>query len=464
MALFDDIFGPKEEQAEIPYRPKEKKKLVKPTTPQSQVIEQRPIDIGAKRTEGIGTTQPEIEESPQERIAAAMDASKPEIKTHGPSQALAPDKSYAWGEEGLSGLVDPKGGLSDEMKGALAGLFAKGVAGLLPAAIEATAGGGKYMGAAYAGGLHGVESIEKREAADIKAAQIPGSARRYQAVKYEDENNKIKLGVFDRATGDFKTSADGDRLAGYRIKSVKDEYTGEFRSVSGATGTIREAARKGDALKEKMMSRFKPKDEADLAKITDLAYKNPLIKENNKLYTAAQKAEALVTPNIAFATEGTKALVARMMSEVGVLSDYDIRRFSGRRDIPSRAKQQFELMTTGKWSEVNHEELMIIIQSVKKMSSGRLDAQISKMAEGGAFRYTIPEKDVRRAIEEVKAVPVKSEEIVEGVKKERASLRFQKHRANVPAALDWAKKNISSKDRSKRSSAKKILDEYGGKE
>jgi hypothetical protein len=99
-------------------------------------------------------------------------------------------------------------------------------------------------------------------------------------------------------------------------------------------------------------------------------------------YTAANNALALLQSNLPIADEASKTQLARLSGEVGNLTEQDLARFGGSRDLRERASQLFTTAKEGKLTAENRRQLVTIAQEFKKIVEAKIKAQADRSIKG----------------------------------------------------------------------------------
>ena len=115
-------------------------------------------------------------------------------------------------------------------------------------------------------------------------------------------------------------------------------------------------------------------------------------------YTAANNALALLGTNQPISDEAVKTQLARLAGEVGNLTEADLSRFGGSRDLIERSKQLSQTLATGKLTEGNKKQLGVIANEFKKIVEAKIRAQAKRSAVG-AKEIKLDQKSVERFLD-----------------------------------------------------------------
>lgn len=107
------------------------------------------------------------------------------------------------------------------------------------------------------------------------------------------------------------------------------------------------------------------------------------IRKDLDRFTAANNALALLNSNLPIADEASKTQLARLAGEVGALTEPDLQRFGGSKDLKERAAQLFATAAEGKLTTENRRQLKIIANEFKSIVEAKIRAQAERSVEGG---------------------------------------------------------------------------------
>lgn len=99
-------------------------------------------------------------------------------------------------------------------------------------------------------------------------------------------------------------------------------------------------------------------------------------------YTAANNALALLKSDLPIADEASKTQLARLSGEVGNLTEQDLARFGGSKDLKERASQLFKTASEGKLTPGNRRQLVRIADEFKAIVDAKIRAQAARSVKG----------------------------------------------------------------------------------
>lgn len=102
---------------------------------------------------------------------------------------------------------------------------------------------------------------------------------------------------------------------------------------------------------------------------------NSRIKAFKDRLGAADNALALLNSNKPISDEAVKTQIARLSGEVGALTDQDVARFGGAKDLLSRGKQLVETLSTGKLTPENKKQLVQITRELRSVVANKIKAE-----------------------------------------------------------------------------------------
>lgn len=119
-----------------------------------------------------------------------------------------------------------------------------------------------------------------------------------------------------------------------------------------------------------------------------------LIKDDVSRLTAAANAYQLLQNDAPISSEVVKSQLARLSGEVGALSDADLNRFGGSKDVRNRARQLTETLLTGKLSPETRREMIQIVKQFELTARNKINYEAKRQAQSGSRLLGVPEADV----------------------------------------------------------------------
>lgn len=121
------------------------------------------------------------------------------------------------------------------------------------------------------------------------------------------------------------------------------------------------------------------------------------IKDNRKRLEAADNALVLLSQDRPISEEVVKTQLARLAGEVGNLTEQDLARFGGSKDLVSRGRQLLTTLATGKLTPENKKQLIGIAKAFRKVVVAKIRAEGKRQIEGATVQGAAP-ADVQRAL------------------------------------------------------------------
>lgn len=123
-----------------------------------------------------------------------------------------------------------------------------------------------------------------------------------------------------------------------------------------------------------------------------------LVAEDRKKLTAADNALQLLNIDKPISSEVAKTQLARLAGEVGALTEQDLNRFGGSKDLLSRANQIATTLTSGKMTPESRKQLKQIATEFRTVVQNKIDTEARRQAQSGSALLELPESEVLRII------------------------------------------------------------------
>jgi hypothetical protein len=206
--------------------------------------------------------------------------------------------------------------------------------------------------------------------------------------------------------GPFMNSAFSAEVAAFAQEQTQKAVQGRFEASQG---------RQANQYQQSQLRGFKKDFDARTAK------------ERERLVAANNALEMLLSNN----PVGEQAVItqlAKLSGEVGALTDTDVARYGGSKDLVERAKQMTTSLLTGELTEANRKYLTQIARMYKRVVQNKISAEATRDAESAERVLGVPKDQVFSVINPLTDYGPEPKDA----------------RNKVPAAKDQAPKQISS--------------------
>ena len=143
----------------------------------------------------------------------------------------------------------------------------------------------------------------------------------------------------------------------------------------------RESQEKARGLQGEKFEFAKQKEKRDRLVQVKKGFDSTIKKERERM-TAADNALSLLNSGKPISEEVVKTQLARLAGEVGNLTENDISRFGGSKDLISRGKQFFTTLSTGKLTPENKKQLIEITNEFRNVVSKKIELEGKRSAKG----------------------------------------------------------------------------------
>lgn len=207
---------------------------------------------------------------------------------------------------------------------------------------------------------------------DSQLAQGLTSLIRQGVLKVTDLQNPEKIAqVYPEA------ASEGARLSGDFGKQMGEAEEQSLDRETQIDNSKRAAANAG-ARGEGVQGRA---DNTNLMNLTN-RFNTAVTKSKDRL-TAAQNIELLLKQKNPMSDSAVRTQLARLSGEVGPLSDFDVKTWSGDPSILARTQQWLSLASEGKLTEANRAQMSEVAATLRKVAQNRIKSEAKRTARLG---------------------------------------------------------------------------------
>lgn len=126
-------------------------------------------------------------------------------------------------------------------------------------------------------------------------------------------------------------------------------------------------------------------DRADNTNLMNLTNRfNTAVAKSKDRLTAAQNIELLLNAKNPMSDSAVRTQLARLSGEVGPLSDFDVKTWSGDPSILARTQQWLNLASEGKLTEANRAQMREVAVTLRQVAQNRIKSEAKRTARLGA--------------------------------------------------------------------------------
>ena len=265
------------------------------------------------------------------------------------------------------------------------GILAEVIASSLPVALEALSGG-KYMGAAYAGGLKASETISKaREKEADREAKKRGLAgfKTYLRKAKNPKTNKEEYMWF--TPGDVKTTG---VQAVRSQRFIEDPDTGEKFKVDPVSGDQKKMMFGGKDMT------FTPNQRKSIRKLRLEARKDPDVKGGIEQMRAAEEALGLLRSDNPIADVAVRTKMARASGDVGNIAVVEQKQYGGSKALRRRVEQYWSEIKSGKLTDLNRRDMIQLSLVFRNYAKARIDRGMGDFVKSESTLWDMPQEKV----------------------------------------------------------------------